>query len=427
VTDISTNGHKSLGLRATLESAGGSMKSATVLATQNDPFRLDTPAGHRNGAWLANTLDRLGVTGQRHLRGLHYVLIGQPKPDGKPYTNTDADWIWMSRTAAKAARWLGYIPFDRIIDQRNDEPVIKEWKPANPKPYVSVDVEIRVPDATDLSPFVWLDGFTESQPYHLVLVGEKSSLRPVLTAVANTYQADLYLPTGEISDTQIYRMAQSGAADGRPMIVFYFADCDPAGHQMSISVSRKLQAITTLEFHDLDWQVHQVALTPDQVREYGLPSTPLKDSERRADKWTAATGVEQTEIDALAALQPDLLRQLAGDAIAPFYDHTLSHRVWQAMHDWRGQAQLAVDDQASGHLLELHAVAGPRLDEKRQEIQQILDDIRIDASMFALPPIPEIPQPVITDLFPRPLCDSAWDFAEQCHQLINSRQYGGHS
>ena len=62
---------------------------------------------------------------------------------------------------------------------------------------------------------------------------------------------------------------------------------------MSISVSRKLQALKALEFGGLDIEVHRVALTPDQVREYGLPSTPLKDTERRADKWTAAMGVEQ--------------------------------------------------------------------------------------------------------------------------------------
>jgi hypothetical protein len=29
------------------------MKDLTVLAPQNDPFRLDTPAAHRDGAWRA--------------------------------------------------------------------------------------------------------------------------------------------------------------------------------------------------------------------------------------------------------------------------------------------------------------------------------------------------------------------------------------
>ena len=51
------------------------------------------------------------------LRGLHYILIGQPKPNGQPYTNTETDDWLGSEHAAKAARWLGYIPFDRIIDQ----------------------------------------------------------------------------------------------------------------------------------------------------------------------------------------------------------------------------------------------------------------------------------------------------------------------
>ena len=36
---------------------------------------------------------------------------------------------------------------------------------------------------------------------------------------------------------------------------------------------------------------------------------------------------EQTEIDALAALRPDVLNQIARDAITPFYDPTLARRV----------------------------------------------------------------------------------------------------
>jgi hypothetical protein len=178
-----TNGERHK-LRAALESAGGSLTSLTVLAPQNDPFRVDTDAGHRDGEWLANTLDRLGITGQRHLRGLHYVLIGQPKPNGEPYTNTDRDWVWLV-SVAKAARWLGYIPFSRIVDQRNDAPEIREWTPRR---------------------------------------------------------------------------------DGRK-------------------------------------------------------------KEQRADAWVEAMGTEQTEIDALAELQPDLLRQIAHDAIAPFYDRTLDGRA----------------------------------------------------------------------------------------------------
>jgi hypothetical protein len=46
------------------------------------------------------------------------------KPNGLPYTNTDADWVWLQENAAKAARWLGYLPFAQIVDNRNTPPVI---------------------------------------------------------------------------------------------------------------------------------------------------------------------------------------------------------------------------------------------------------------------------------------------------------------
>ena len=58
-----------------------------MLAAQNDPFRVDTPARHRDGKWLAVQAERLGL-GDRviHLRGLHYMLVSGEaiKPDGKP-------------------------------------------------------------------------------------------------------------------------------------------------------------------------------------------------------------------------------------------------------------------------------------------------------------------------------------------------------
>lgn len=415
-------------LRDVLDAHGGNLKELTVLAPANDPFRVDTDSGHRDGAWLATTLAALEVTGQRHLRGLHYILVGGSvtKPNGLPYTNTEPDWIWLGK-AAKAARWLRYIPFEAIVDQRNDEPVARRWTRSEPEAYVSVDFDVTVPDADDLAPRVGLAGFNADQPYRVVLVGEKSSLRAVLDPIAVRYAADLYLPTGEISDTQIYQMARDGAYDGRPMVVLYFADCDPSGWQMSISVSRKLQAIKALEFGDLDLEVHRVALTPEQVREYGLPSTPLKDTEKRADKWTAAMGVEQTEIDAAIALRPNELRQLALDAIAPFYDDTLSRRVRAIADEWRTAAQQAINEQGGEQLEDLRAVAAARLDEVRDRLEEILDDVRIDPDQFDLPELPDLPAAQLNGDRPDPLLDSRWDFAEQCRRLMESKRYtNGH-
>jgi hypothetical protein len=117
-------------LRAALDSAiaerGCSLKDLTVLASKNDPFRIDTPARHRDGSWLADTVADLGLGGRRiHLRDPHYAVLGRPKPDGTPYLNDDDTWEWLQADAANAARFLGYLPFDQITDQRNAEPVIR--------------------------------------------------------------------------------------------------------------------------------------------------------------------------------------------------------------------------------------------------------------------------------------------------------------
>ena len=85
------------------------------------------------------------------------------------------------------------------------------------------------------------------QPYHLVIWGEKSSLEPILKGLADQFEGDLFLPTGETSDTMLYQMEV--VSDPRKMIVFTISDCDPAGWQMPISIARKLQAFKVTHFH----------------------------------------------------------------------------------------------------------------------------------------------------------------------------------
>jgi hypothetical protein len=411
-----------------------SMKDLTVLSPQRDPFRLDTRAKHRDGEWLATTAAELGLGDRKiHLRGLHYMVIGRPKPDGLPYTNTDDDWLWLSEDCGKAARFLGYIPFDQIVDQRNTPPTVRIYEHATPRPYVSVGVKVDIPNAEDIEPHIGAyyvaqgethGGFSVAQPRKIVMVGEKSSLEEVLGPIARAVGADLYLPTGEMSDTLIHQMSKVGAADGRPMVVLYFSDADPAGWQMPISVARKLQAFKAGLFPELDFEVHRVGLTPDQVREYGLPSTPLKDTELRGDAWRAAMGVAQTEVDALASLRPDLLRRLARDAIAPFYDFELDRRVQAAYEDWRERAQEALDDVLDqDHLDRLRTEATAKLEELREQIDAINDELRIDVSDLDLPPI-VVPEADLTGkAYPMALLDSSWSFTKQCRRLIASKAY----
>jgi hypothetical protein len=277
-----------------------------------------------------------------------------------------------------------------------------------------------------MHPTVGLLDFSSRQPYRIVLAGEKSSLGEVLGEVASRHDADLYLPTGEMSDTMIHGIAKSGAVDGRPLVVLYFADCDPSGWQMPISVARKLQAMQVNLYPELKFRVQRVGLVPDQVREYGLPSSPLKATERRAGRWRESMGVEQTEIDALAALRPELLHDIAVDAIAPYYDSTLSVRTFEERSRWLNYAQGVIDESTDQIQLDgLREQAEAKLAELGTEIDRITDELRLDATGFNLPPVPAVPEPTIDHgAQPVPLCDSSWSFALQSQRLIASKSYG---
>jgi hypothetical protein len=411
-------------LEETAAEHGLPLKDLTVLT--NDPFRIDTPVNHRLGRWLATTTQTLELDGRKiHNRGLHYRFLGQPKPDGTVYVSDDQSWALLE-DASKAARWLGYIPFDQVVDQRNAPPVVRLWTPPQSEPYLNVGIDVEIPAAEDIEPTLGIDDFIGTQPYKIVMVGEKSSLDPVLGPIAERYQADLFLPTGDISDTQVYQIAQIGAADGRPTVVLYFADADPSGWNMGIVIARKLQAFKILHFPDLDFQVHRVALIPDQVRRFGLPSTPMKPTEKRANAWFAAFGVEQTEIDALATLRPTSFRRIARDAIAPFFDADLDRRVAEARAAWLDAAQAALAEQLDQTELDrIRAEADEKLSEMQQQIDEINNALRIDLEDLDLPEI-EIPEPDLNGAVASvPLLDSGNDFMEGTLGLLASKAYRG--
>jgi hypothetical protein len=355
-------------LDAAAREASVPISDFTVLDKKVDPYRQDTASGHRDGAWLAEQMARLGIIKPIHLRGLHYALVSSTsltKPNGARYLNNADDWEWLQVEASKAARWLGYVPFDRIVDERNSPPVIVMHGNGTPKVEIGLGatIEVSVPDLEDIKPTVYLDNFKPRQKYRLVVYGEKTSLADVVKRLCERYLADLFLPSGEITDSQLYLMAKTGAEDGRPMIVFILADFDPAGNQMAVSIGRKLQALRDLQFPGLSFEVVPVALTEDQVRTLDLPSTPLKETERRADRWRQAHGgLEQTEIDALATLQPDVLRSIVVDAFDRYFDPSLDRRARAIRDAWLSEAQEVLDQAIDADLIAaLHAEAEGRL------------------------------------------------------------------
>lgn len=365
------------------------LQSFTVLSTQNDPYRLATPANHRDAQWLSDTLTKLSINPNRiHLRGLHYLLVGRAYlPDwkgGGVYTNTDDNWDWLSSKVVKAARWLGYLGWEMFEDQRNSEPEIYRQLNETPMVHISTaSVEIKLPGELNPEPFVW--GEFYRQPYQFVIIAEKAGVGDILRPLARKVSGELILPTGEISDTLIYQLMKRAEEDGRPLAVFSLGDFDPSGHQMAVSIARKVQSMAD-SVVDVDAQVFAPALELHQCQDWDLPSKPLKPTEKRADKWLERWNWEQTELDAAVALAPDQLRESVWQAMQFFWDADLYVKNQEARaaatDDAEEKLAECIDDE------ELEAIreqAEEKLAGLSEQVDQVNDALKIE--------VPWLPNP----------------------------------
>ena len=401
--------------------------SLVVLSRDIDPYTAWRR--QREAEWFARLFDRLVAPGAtKHLRGLFYLLVSSTAitaPDGKPFVNDYKHWQAL-QSASKAARWLGLVPFERIIDERNAPPKIfvPGVTPTSASVGAGIGCEIP-PTAKAALPCIRLEGFRGRQTHRIIFYGEKSSLSVVLQPIAEQIGAEMILVTGESSDTHIAGMAKRASEDGRPVVVFYFSDFDPSGHQMPISVARKLQALRDLHYPDLKIKLYHIGLTLEQIRALGLPSSPLKETEHRASRWREKHGHEQTEIDAMVELHPDALRKAIFDAIRPFYDAGLDDRVLAAETKWRGKAEEALQahpayQEAAKRIKAAWEGANAAASTLHSEQRQAADILR-----DSIPSPPELPEAAPDGQAKSALFNSETDFITATRQLIRHKKLIG--
>jgi hypothetical protein len=293
-----------------------------------------------------------------------------------------------------------------------------------------------LPDLTTLMPSIELtwDGTADRQKYNICLLGEKTGLRSILQPLAKQFSASLLLPSGEPSITMLHGLVDRAITDGRPLRILTFTDCDPTGQGIPASVGRRVQAMLALAGSKLDVQVISAGLTVEQADALGLPDSAIKETDKRAKKWEAATGRGQTEIDALLALRPDVLEKMARDAIAPFYDADLAWRAKEARDAWEAEARrivaTALDDMpahkaALQRLQDQHAAYA----EAHAEIDEVIDNLREAmeqaTEQAAMPELPTLPKWQAPDVPMLPvLFDSADSFVANTRRMQQAKLAG---
>lgn len=304
--------------------AGLSPSEILALAPQNDPFYVGAKGQLQKGQWFAAIYKAMGSPPGCHTRRVHYWLVttnAVPKPNGKPYENTQNDWSLLC-LAAKYARYLGLVPIENIIDRRNPEPIIH----ANHWQHVKASA---IKDSIDESNIIesivgQFDCFNpvQTQPYMVEIFAEKSTMNDVLEPLCQRYGLNLVTGLGELSITAVYLLAQRIVQAKKPVRILYISDFDPAGESMPLAVSRKIEYFVR-NYNlgdDVDIKLIPLMLTAEQCREYDLPRTPIKETEKRKDKFEDRHGIGATELDAMEALHPGEMAKIIEQAIEPYFD-----------------------------------------------------------------------------------------------------------
>jgi len=152
----------------------------------------------------------------------------------------------------------------------------------------------------------------QNQPNYLEIWSEKDALRSVLTEVTYRYDVSLMIVRGQASRTAIYEAYERFEAqidEGKDCYLYYAGNFDPSGLSIYESLKDRLS-----KFGDAGELINfeRIALTPEQIEAYHLPSDPGKESDPNYKRFVAEYGDRVVELD---SLPPDALRELVKGCI----------------------------------------------------------------------------------------------------------------
>ena len=151
---------------------------------------------------------------------------------------------------------------------------------------------------------------------------EAAGMMPQLHRVSHRYSVPVYSCSGFDSLTAKHDLAESVSSaftyEGKPTMILHLGDYDPSGENIFDVIAEDVGGFVSLNIpHKAPGEVatfERVALTPNLIHEYDLPTSPPKGSDSRSKAW-GGRGTCQLE-----ALRPDVLAGLLTDAIEAHLD-----------------------------------------------------------------------------------------------------------
>lgn len=133
---------------------------------------------------------------------------------------------------------------------------------------------------------------------------EKDALAGVLWPIVSKYDVPLMVARGYASLSFLHSAAEDIDDLEVPAYVYHLGDFDPSGVNAGEKIEQTLREMAPgAEIH-----FERLAVTPDQIERWRLPTRPTKTTDSRAKGF----GDISVELD---AIEPDILRDVVSDAI----------------------------------------------------------------------------------------------------------------
>lgn len=156
---------------------------------------------------------------------------------------------------------------------------------------------------------------------------EKEALAGVLYEITEEYDVPLMVVKGFPSKDFVHGAAEAIEGRRKPAYLYYFGDWDPSGLLIWKDVQKKILRYAP----GADVIFERVAVTPEQVTRYGLPTRPTK---REGNSHAKHFRGKSVEVD---ALPPGVLQGLVRHVIEQHIDHrqlTITKRVEESEREF---------------------------------------------------------------------------------------------
>ena len=209
--------------------------------------------------------------------------------------------------ALTIARERGMIPWEWIVDETRQVERPPSWR--DPGRFMQ--------DVKDAYRKDWWS----DQPQRLLVISEKATVGGTLRPVLREYGVGFLVFHGFGSATAMNDLADLSLADRRPLTLLYVGDHDPSGRHMS-----DVDIPDRLERYGGDADLLRLAVTPEQIRTYDLPTffADSKKKDARYGWFVDRYGQTCCELD---ALDPNVLRTVVENAIVNRIDDELWARA----------------------------------------------------------------------------------------------------